>query len=297
MVNLPTGNTHDHNTSISTKTRRLLLLVSMSESNTQKPTIALFGSTGNTGKVVLRNLLRRHEYRLNIYARSAQKLYSLFPEPRDNDQVKLCIGKIQDVEIVLDCLSGAKVVICTLGNDGMSPDTILEDSALALVNALKVLKKQDGAMWEEPRLIYLSSASENERFSAPRPRLVHWMITTAFQMGYVDLQRAQRILLEDPSICSLLLVQPNVLVDEPGTGPFISAEYAKLGCSYKDLGNAFVDLATNDTYRTLATVAVSSDGVNDLRYAPVIVSKLFLGFFVNFFPWGVQIHRFLERMW
>lgn len=269
----------------------------MAASNPRKPTIALFGSTGNTGKVVLRTLLRKNDYCLNIYARSAQKLSNLFPELRDNDQVKLCIGKIQDVDIVLNCLSGAKVVICTLGSDGMSPDTILGDSALALVNALKLLKKQDGPTWEEPRLIYLSSASENERFSAPRPRFVHWMITTAFQMGYANLQRAQRILLEDPSLCSLLLVQPNVLVDEPGTGHFISAEYAKIGCSYEDLGNGFVELATNDTYKTLATVAVSSDGANALRYAPIIISKLFLGFFVNFLPWGVQIHRFLERMW
>lgn len=283
---LPTRNKPDFLTS-----------VNMAASNTQKPTIALFGSTGNTGKVVLRTLLGRNEYFLNIYARSARKLYSLFPELRDNDQIKLCIGEIQDVNIVLDCLSGAKIVICTLGSDGMSPDTILGDSALALVNALKVLKKQDGAMWEAPRLIYLSSASENERFSAPRPRFVHWMITTAFQMGYADLQKAQRILLEDPSLCSLLLVQPNVLVDEPGIGSFISAEYAKIGCSYEDLGKGFVELATNDTYGTLATVAISSEGANSLRYAPIIVSKLFLGFFVNFFPWGAQIHRFLERMW
>lgn len=166
----------------------------------------------------------------------------------------------------------------------MSPDTTLGDSALALVSALKVMKKQDGAMWEEPRLIYLSSASENERFSAPRPRFVHWMIETAFQIGYTDLQRAQRILLVDPSLCSLLLVQPNVLVDEPGTGAFISAEYAKIGCSYEDLGNGFVELATNDTYRTLRTVTISSDGANALRYAPIIVSKLFLGFFANFSP-------------
>lgn len=269
----------------------------MSQSNTQKPTIALFGSTGNTGKVVLRTLLRRNDYCLNIYARSAQKLYSLFPELRDNEQVKLCIGKIQDADLVLDCLSGAKIVICTLGSDGMSPETILEDSALALVNALKILKKQAGAKWEKPRLLYLSSASENEQFSAPRPRLVHWMITTAFQMGYIDLQRAQRVLLEDHSLCSLLLVQPNVLVDEPGTGFFISTEYATIGCSYEDLGNGFVELATNDTYRTLATVAVSSDGASALRYAPIIVSRLLLGFFVNLLPWGVQIHRFLERMW
>lgn len=297
MANLPAGSIHDQEFNISTRTHRISISINMSESNTQRPTIALFGSTGNTGKVVLRTLLGRNDYRLNIYARSAHKLYSLFPELRENDQVKLCIGKIQDADLVLDCLSGAKIVICTLGSDGMSPETILEDSALALVNALKVLKIQAGAAWEKPRLLYLSSASENEQFSAPRPRFVHWMITTAFQLGYTDLQRAQRVLLEDPSLCSLLLVQPNVLVDETGTGSFISIEHAKIGCSYEDLGHGFVDLATNDSYRTLATVAVSSDGTSALRYAPIIVSRLFLGFFVNFFPWGVQIHRFLERMW
>ncbi|RKK75235.1 hypothetical protein BFJ69_g7825 [Fusarium oxysporum] len=270
----------------------------MAESRMQRPTIALLGCTGNTGKVVLRTLLDKPEYNLNIYARSAKKLCSQVPELADNDRVKMSIGDIHDTNVVVDCLSGASIIICTLGSDGMSPDTILGDSAQALVNALKVLKEQKGAAWEAPRLLYLSSASENERFSAPRPRFVHWMITKAFQMGYIDLQRAQRILLEDPSLCSLLLVQPNVLIDEPGTGTFISAEYAKLGCSYHDLGNAFVELATNDGYRKLETVAVSSaDGDKALKYAPFIVSRLFLGFFVNFFPWGVQIHRFLERLW
>ncbi|KAH8896523.1 hypothetical protein GQ53DRAFT_640204 [Thozetella sp. PMI_491] len=265
----------------------------MTDSKLNTPTIALYGSTGNTGQVVLRTLLAANQHKLNIYARSAEKLLLQFPELQGNDNVKLCFGKIEDSDVVLDCLSGAEIIICTLGSDGMSPDTILRDSAKALVNGLKVIKQQEGIAWKKPRLLYLSSASENERFSAPRPRLVHWMITTAFQMGYIDLQGAQRELQEDPSLCSLLLVQPNVLVNEPGSGCFISSEHAMLGCSYEDLGNGFVTLALNNSYKELETVAVSScGGDRALKYAPIIASKLFLGFFVNFFPWGVQIHRF-----
>lgn len=82
-------------------------LASMAESNTQNPTVTLSGSTGDTVKIVLRTLLGRDEDSLKVYARSAQRLHRMFPEPRDNERVKMRIGKIQNIDIVLDCLSGA----------------------------------------------------------------------------------------------------------------------------------------------------------------------------------------------
>jgi hypothetical protein len=80
-------------------------------------------------------------------------------------------------------------------------------------------------------MIKLSSASENALLGSARPRLAHWLITTAFRLCYWDLQVAQTIILGDPSLCHVLLVQPNALVEEEASGVEISAARASKACS------------------------------------------------------------------
>jgi hypothetical protein len=46
-------------------------------------------------------------------------------------------------------------------------------------------------------------------------------------------------------------------VEELGSGYEISADEVKLGCSYEDLGGAFVELATERSYDELHEVGVS----------------------------------------
>lgn len=265
-------------------------------SRTEWPTsIALLGATGKTGREVLRGLVKSTITELNIYARSSEKLLKMFPTLRSDSRVNLHIGSIHDEELIKRCLSNAQVIICTTGSNGMSPSTIIQDSASAISAALQSLKRSANS-WQPPRVLLLSSSTKNERLAAARPRFVHWMITTAFQMGYVDLDAAQAILSQDPSLLSLLLVQPNVLVEEPGSGFEFSSDSVKLGCSYEDLGASFVQLALNTEYKELSRIGVSSkEGDRGIVYAPIILFRISRGFFVNYFPLGVHLNRLFER--
>lgn len=268
----------------------------MASPTKSSPTIALLGATGKTGRVILRLLLAKDRCNLKIYVRSKEKLVAMFPDITSNPRVQLYVGCVTDQNAIQECLSGAQIIICTIGNNDWAPTTALRDSAQSIVTALKALK-QRGSMWERPRMIWLSSASRNERFAADRPKVVHWLIETAFQNGYADLKVAQRVIFAEPSLVSVVLVQPGLLVEEEGTGYEISTEAVKLASSYEDLGGAFVELAFERRYDELHEVGVSSkQGDRVARYAPIILQKLSGGFFVCYFPGGARIIRAVKRV-
>lgn len=265
----------------------------MAPQNPYAQTLALLGVTGNTGQVVLRTLLEKNEHNLKIYARSLEKLMQMFPSLTSNPKIQLYIGSINDEDMVRGLLERCQTIICTLGNNGFAPTTILRESARSIIATLKSLRRNDAA-WQRPRLIWLSSSSKNERFAAARPPIMHWLITTAFQFGYQDLQIAEDTIMADPALVSVLLVQPGVLVDEEATGYEISVDSVRLASSFADLGGAFVELASNSTYGSLTQVGVSSQqGDRPVRYAPIIVFRIFRGLFTYYVPCGVWIDQTL----
>lgn len=260
-------------------------------------TIALLGATGNTGQVVLRSLLAGQEHSLKIYARSKDKLLNMFPALADDENVHLYIGSIDDKKLICDLLTGADTIISTVGSDGFAPTTINREAAQAVISSLESLKRSSKTdAWNAPRLLWLSSTTKNRRFAAARPRLVQLLIETAFAVGYEDLQAAQDIVLARPDLCSVLLVQPGVLVDEAATGCEISVESVRIAASYEDLGHAFVELATSASYSSLREVAVSSKGGDRAgRYAPYILTRIFRGLLTAYVPFGVRIDRIFGR--
>lgn len=254
---------------------------------TQSPTtIALLGSTGKTGRVVLRHLLADNvPHVLKIYARSRTTLESLFPGISSNQRVQIFTGAVTDHAVIEQCLSNAQIVICTLGSNEYSPSTVLRDSARTIMAALTTLKKKKeedkgGAeVYRRPHMIYLSSSSMNERFTAARPILATWLIMTAFQNSYDDLKEGQRTILAEPSLISVVLVQPGVLVEEAGSGHEITVDSITPGVSYEDLGSAFVELAFERKFDQIRQVGVSSKEGNRvvIRYAPIIIYRITYG--------------------
>ena len=270
---------------------------SMEQKNSDATTLALLGSTGNTGREVLRSLLAKGQYDLRIYVRSAEKLDALFPGIESNPRVKLFVGSAGDSKVIERCLDGAPLIICTLGSNEYHRTTILQDSAHSMIKALETLKLRS-TVWHKPRMIYLSSSSQNKRFAAARPRVVHWLITTAFQMGYADLTGAESMLCAETSLVSILRVQPGVLVEEEGTGYEISTEAVKLATAYEDLGRACVDLALTRNYDALHEVGISSKGGDRaIRYAPTILSRISGGIFVCYVPGASMLGRIWSHVW
>ncbi|KEF51193.1 uncharacterized protein A1O9_12807 [Exophiala aquamarina CBS 119918] len=262
------------------------------------PTLALLGATGKTGREVLKLLLKRDFQWLRIYVRSKQKLLNLFPQLISDARIQICEGQVTDQKTMQECLSGAQVIIYTIGGYSYFPDNSLQNSAESMVAALRELQARNtGGSWERPRVIFLSSSTLNTRFAAARPRLIDWLIKTAFQNGYNDLKRAVKAVQADPSLLSVLFVQPAVLVEEDSTGSYVSVDDVKLACSYEDLGAGFVELALNRGYDELHEIGCSSSKGNRVpRYLPIMLRKIAAGFFAFYVPGALQVTNALETM-
>lgn len=265
--------------------------------STSPDEIALLGVTGDTGRVLLRKLLENDQHDLRVYARSQEKVIQMFPGIESNPRVKLYIGSMENQELMRSLLSQVQTIVCTLGSKGFAPVSVMRQGAQAIVATLKQLR-HDQKIWQAPRVIWLSSSSKNERFSAARPSVVDWLIKTAFQNGYIDLQGAHDLLLAHPDLLSVLFVQPGLLVNEEGTGFEISVDSVRMAASYEDLGAAFMELALDRQYESLNRIGVSSVGGNrGLRYAPIILFRLCRGIFTFYVPFGVAIDKALGRVY
>ncbi|KAH6667380.1 hypothetical protein B0J14DRAFT_602099 [Halenospora varia] len=244
-------------------------------------TIAIFGATGQTGRVIVRHLLAQAESRplqLQIYVRDRAKLFTLCPGIDTKPHVQIFQGALTDVEVAKSTISGAHIVVSTLGeNDNVPGVRVLQDGANSIIAALEDLKAQQKG-WQKPHVFYLSSSTYNARFAAERPPFVHWLIKTAFSHPYADLAKAQARLIESTSLLSITLIQPPVLIEEEGTGHEISNESVRLAVSYEDLGAAFTEMVLEDRYQELPAVGVSSKlGDRPARYAPEIFRRIFWG--------------------
>lgn len=272
----------------------------MSNSTSQKR-FALLGATGNTGRLILRRLLQKTApgLEINVYVRSRSKLEGFFPSISSDARVTVFEGSLKDRSLIRNCLSGATVIICTVGeNENIPGVTILRDCAGAIIDGLSALRDTapTPTAWTPPQLLLLSSATWNPRFAADRPALLHWMIRNAFARPYSDLVQAQQMLLEVPNLVSLLMVQPNALVKEPASGCVISTEFAYTAVSYADLAEGFVQLATSPEYAKITAIGVSSARAeNALLYVPFVLGKVIRGLLFQFVPGYWQAEYAISR--
>jgi hypothetical protein len=260
-------------------------------------TIAIFGATGGTGSATLRSLLARGDKHLHlrIMVRSKSKLLRLFPGLDKEMSVQIWEGQLEDVDMTRNCIQGADIIICTLGENLNIPGlSVLTLGSKSITAALKTLYTEEG--WKKPRLILLSSSTWNARFVAARPSFAHWVVTKAFCYPYADLLAAQAEFSGKPHLLSLLLVQPPAIVDDEPSGHEISTESVRMAVSYADLGAAFADLALERSYDKLDAVGVSSKrGDNFNKYALELLSRMFFGLLAGYVPGYWPLTRLLKN--
>ncbi|KAK6211774.1 hypothetical protein QIS74_11038 [Colletotrichum tabaci] len=252
-------------------------------------TLAFFGATGRTGSETLKALLAKpnNPFRLKIFVRSREKLISKFPQFKADRNVEIFEGQVTDVSGVKKCLEGADTIICTLGDNDNKPTVrVLQDGTKSMVAALKQLKNDAGGEWARPRFILLSSATWNERFNAQTPAAVEWVIKNAFYYPYADLLKAHETLQAEPGLMELLLVQPPAIIEEEASGYSISVESVGVAVSYGDLGAAFVELATEEAYKGIGAVGVTSGLAKEgfARYVPEVLYRVVRGLMASYIP-------------
>lgn len=264
-------------------------------------TIAMFGATGHTGRETLKNLLAKKQsrtLRIRLYVRSPRKLYALFPDLASRGNVEVVEGQVNDVARVRSFLSGADTIITTLGENENRPGVgVLTDFSRTLVAALKQLKQEEED-WKAPWVIQLSSSTWNERVEAKQPALLSWLIKKAFYYPYGDLVRAHETFqrAEKDGVLRLLLVQPGLLLEEDASGHVISVDDIGMAASYADLGAGFAEIATEERYRDISAVGVTSKRAMSggfARYGLTALYRMTFGLLATFVPGFWRINNAL----
>ncbi|MCJ1257033.1 hypothetical protein MMC24_004858 [Lignoscripta atroalba] len=209
------------------------------------PTYAILGATGSTGSSLLEYLHERSDVHLNLYARSAPKLHSLHPYLKGSERAKIYSGELSNVNLLADCLRDVDVVFSTVAQNTNEPGcSIAQRCAHSLVSALELLRKEKGPRdFKCPTVVFLSSASLNDRFFGPS--LIHSFLMHALCYIYTDLAKATAYL-QDHDWIPLILAQPPGLVQDLPRGHKLSDDKCSNLISYPDLARAMVQMAEEE---------------------------------------------------
>ncbi|KAK5011718.1 hypothetical protein LTR28_007257 [Elasticomyces elasticus] len=198
-------------------------------------TYAVLGATGNTGLSLVRVLLQSPEKKqINAYCRSSTKLLHLCPEAASNSNVHIFQGRLDDSNVLVNCLRGTRAAFLAVAlSDNVPNCTVACDTARSVIAALRVLQEQNAAL---PKLIILSSASLEPKFSNDVPRWVHTMLCYAASHVYRDLELAEALLRDEQSwITGTTWIKPGGLSHDKQKGHALSKDMSKTPLSYMDL--------------------------------------------------------------
>ena len=142
--------------------------------------ITVFGSTGKTGREVVRQALDR-EYIVTAYARNPQKLDMTHPN------LSVVSGELSDKDAIKSAIQGADCVISALGPYFSVSDTVLSDG---VINILSTMEECD-----VNRIIQLSTISSPDPNDGKdfRAKLLVGMVKRSYYGSYAEIVRIGRM--------------------------------------------------------------------------------------------------------
>ena len=259
------------------------------------PTYTILGTTGNTGNSLLTLLLQKHpDVHVNAYVRSKAKLLDQFPDlesPSNSKRVTIFTGGIDDPIALSKALrSRVDVVFCVTGAPGSTPGMrIAQDSAQGLVAAISHLRFHEDAQYRPPKLIFLSSATINERVSASTPWLVHEIVFTSLNYAYQDLMAAEKYMRLHQSWLDATFVQPGALTTDTQKGHRLSRDDCSSFVSYLDLAAVMIEISGSGEYEWEGVSVVGT--AKDIRFEPNAPKEIARGLLFYLLPWTYPIAR------
>lgn len=240
------------------------------------PTHALLGATGATGSAILRCLLDSppKDLNLNIYVRSKPKLLKAFPglESTSTIKIKIFEAPMTDTKTLQECFRGADVIhMCIAANDSKPGCSIAQDSAVAVVRALRELQASQRDDYTKPTVLILRASPLNSGIDEHMPALVFRWLWFVLYHCYSDHEKASKIyetaFLANPDLMDYIFVDPPALFDAEGpkrTGHrlFLAGDKGErsVGVNYADLGGAFVEIAERKEQLIGKGVGVTATG-------------------------------------
>ena len=256
-------------------------------------TYAILGSTGNCGSSLIQNLLRSPNNSIHAYCRNKTKLHRRIPSLVDHKRVEIFEGNIQDVDLMVNCLRDTKAVFLVVTtNDNVPGCRVSQDSALAVIEALKKIKADSGPGLKLPKLVLLSSATIDNYLSRDMPKWFRPVMLAAASHVYEDLRRTEAILRAEADWLSTVFIKPAGLSLDVSRGHRLTLDEEESFISYLDLAAGMIEAADDEEGRydgrNVGVVnAKRGVGAKFPRGTPMCI---WLGLVRHFFPW---LHPYL----
>lgn len=236
-------------------------------------TYALLGATGATGSAIIRCLLAEPPQGLDlkVLVRSRQKLFTKFPnlDGKAPFTTQIIEGTANNTHAIRQCIEGADVIFNCIGTNDVAPgQTIVQDSAHSIIQALKELKKENTKKNKTPVVLLLRTTGLNDHLSRNKSWLAVSIGRWGLHNSYDDLQKAHDILAEAakeaPGLLQNITVDPPTIHDQDGTertGHKLSVDDpTRDSLNYADLGAAFCEIAERKDEFIGQAVGVSATG-------------------------------------
>ncbi|KAK5081503.1 hypothetical protein LTR05_007634 [Lithohypha guttulata] len=245
---------------------------------------AILGATGNVGSSLLQLLSKNSTNEIHVFVRSRSKLFNLLPAVKDQSNVIVYEGQIQDVDLIAKCIHNTKAVFqATALSENVPGCSIATDTIKVVVEALRILRSQDDKE-KLPKLVVLSSASVTDKFWKGVPRFVHRTIYNANCYIYDDLREAEKYLRDQQDWIAATFMKPGGLVSDVERGHELSLDECHTFMSFLDLAAAMIEVAdTGDDRWDMKDVSLvpQTVGARFEYMAPYVLGK---GLVACFFP-------------
>lgn len=247
---------------------------------------AILGATDSTGSSILQLLSASPDAKIHVLVRSRSKLHNIAPSSLENPNIKIFEGSISDTETLTRCLTGTKATFLTVAiTTNMPGCTIAQDTAHAVIDALKTIRKGDRA-FKAPRLVVLSSSSVDDQFWIDTPSFVHSLIWKCNSNIYTDLAKAETFLREQDDWLSSTFMMPGAISNDVQRWHELSATKLQNFVSFLDVAAGMIEIADEKSGRwdgqNVSVVLKEGQRGKCEWWAPVMLGR---GLLVHFFPW------------
>lgn len=216
----------------------------------QKPTIAIIGATGATGKFVLEGALNR-SFNIRALARNPEKLNHL------KDQIDIIKGSIDDLEAVKKLFDGTDVILSTLGTN-KKPNYIVEKGVRVMLQAIQSLNSK-------PRFVHMSAVGLGDSIiQCKKSWLWTFIVKVTFPLVgseiFADMERAEKLIIQAKDVKSVI-VRAAILNNKPARGYIVrtpTESAGKMFISREDIANFMLDAVTDPSFDGKAVSLFSS---------------------------------------
>lgn len=252
-------------------------------------TYAIFGSTGNCGTEIIRQLLEKPNVKINAYCRNSAKLARLIPEVVDSKKVEIFEGNINDVDLLARCSQGCRTIFLLAStNDNVPGCTISQDLAKCIVKALQHLKA-NSTNFVAPKLVLLSSATIDDHLSRRIPYFRPIMLRAASNI-YEDLRVTERFLRTHEDWLTTIYIKPGGLSLDIQRGHKLSLDEEETFLSYADLAGGMIEAADDISdqwdFKNVGVINATCKA----KFAPGTPKCIFFGLIRHYLPF---LHPYL----